>query len=49
MSLEEFITYLPINDEKYSALISQDGLNGYKLLNGMSGNVRLGKDGLLKN
>ena len=41
MSKEDFITNLPIDDAKYALLISKDGLNGYKLMNGMSGNVYL--------
>jgi hypothetical protein len=35
---------LPIDDSKYSALISQNGLDGYKLVNTMHGNVTLNKD-----
>jgi len=42
--MDEFKKYLPINDSKYSDLISEDGLDGYKLVNTMSGNVTLNKD-----
>jgi len=46
MSLENFKTYLPIDDEKYSALISKDGIDGYKLIGSYHGNVILAKDGV---
>jgi hypothetical protein len=46
MSLENFKSYLPIDDEKYSALISNDGLDGYKLVGGFHGNVILSKSGV---
>jgi len=40
--LQNFITkHLPINDEKYNLLISDDGLDGYKLVNSIHGNVVL--------
>ena len=41
--LIEFEKLLPINDAKYAQLLTSDGLNGFKLLNGMSGNIYLGK------
>ena len=44
--LEDFKRYLPIDDEKYSALISKDGLDGYKLIS-FSSSVRLAKDGIV--
>ena len=39
--MDAFIQYLPIDDEKYSQLISEEGLAGYKLAVYMSGNVIL--------
>jgi|LakMenEpi03Aug12_release.lakeMendotaPanAssembly.Ray.scaffolds.fasta_scaffold1422385_1 hypothetical protein len=42
MSKEDFVAnHLPIDDTKYNSLMSESGLNGYKLMNGMSGNVYL--------
>ena len=41
MSKAEFITKQPIDDEKYKSLISETGLDGYKLIFGNSGNVYL--------
>jgi hypothetical protein len=48
--MDNFIAnYLPIDDTKYNSLISENGLDGYKLINGYSGNVYLahGKDNIL--
>jgi hypothetical protein len=42
--MNRFIQYLPINHEKYSQLISEEGLEGYKLAVYMSGNVVLQKN-----
>jgi hypothetical protein len=39
--MDEFKKLLPIDDAKYSDLINEHGLNGYKLRHGMSGNVVL--------
>ena len=42
MSTEDFITNLPIYDVKYALLMSEDGLNGYKIIGGYSGNLYIG-------
>jgi hypothetical protein len=42
--LEQFIQYLPIDDDKYNNLIESDGLNGFRLNSSMHGNVVLIKD-----
>jgi hypothetical protein len=42
MSKKDFIAnHVPIDNTKYNSLMSESGLNGYKLMNGMSGNVYL--------
>ena len=41
MSIAEFVVNQPIDNVKYTSLLSETGLNGYKLMNAMSGNVYL--------
>jgi hypothetical protein len=42
--IEEFISLLPIDDEKYSMLVYEPGLSGFRLLHRFHGNVVLVKE-----
>lgn len=45
--MDSFLNLLPIDNAKYNMLISQYGLDGYKIVDRMHGNLALIKDGII--